>query len=129
MIRIVKQKYLEEFSNIAQIVPVSGDEIIRRAQKEGVNPIDWMNEKTEPYEKDYYLVSGVTRDHLKQVSCCPKLVRGGEYQIVRVLAVSPDDAKDCALRNSDLGEIHSVTREFGYPGVETFDSMSRPEKE
>ena len=89
MIRIVKQRYISEFSNVAQIVPVSGDEIIRRAQKEGVNPIDWMNEKTEPYEKDFYLVSGITKDHLKQVSCCPKLVKGGEHQIIRVMAVSP----------------------------------------
>jgi len=31
MVRIVKTKYIGEFSSVAQIVPVSGDEIIRRA--------------------------------------------------------------------------------------------------
>lgn len=122
MIRIVKKAYLHEFSNVAQIIPISGDEIIRRAKIAGENPIDWMEEHTEPYAKDFYLVSGVTKDHLKQVSCCPKLVRGGEHAIIRVVASDPADARACALRDSDLGEVTAVIREFGYPGVETFDS-------
>ena len=125
MVRIIKQQYISEFSNVAQIIPVSGDEIIRRAQAAGENPIDWMEEHTEPYAKDFYLVCGITKDHLKQVSCCPKMVKGGEYQIIRVLAVDPADAKACALRDSDLGEVLTVLREFGYPGVETFDSITR----
>ena len=127
MVRIVKQKYISEFSNVAQIVPISGDEILRRAQKAGVDAAAWMEEHTEPYDKDFYLVSGVTKDHLKQVSCCPKLVKGGEQAIIRVLAVSPEDARAAALRLSDLGEIQCVIREYGYPGVETFDSLARPE--
>ena len=110
-------------------MPVSGDEILRRAAKAGVNPLEWMEEHTEPYEKDFYLVSGITKDHLKQVSCCPKMVKGGEQVIIRVLAVSPEDARAAALRLSDLGEIESIIREFGYPGVETYDSLARPEND
>lgn len=128
MVRIVKPQYISEFTNVAQIVPVSGDEIIRRAQKAGVNPIDWMEEKTEPYAKDYYLVAGITRDRLRQVSCCPKLVKGGEHVIIRVLALDPKDARKTALQDGELGEVLTVIREFGYPGVETYDSRAVPEK-
>ena len=126
MVRIVKQQYIGEFSNVAQIVPVSGDEIIRRAQKAGVNPIDWMEEHTEPYAKDFYLVAGITHDRVRQVSCCPKLVKGGEHVIIRVLATDPEDARKTALLDGELGEVLTVIREFGYPGVETFDSRTVP---
>ena len=125
MVRIIKQKYIYEFSNVATIIPISGDKILELAQKAGENPLDWMEEHTEPYAKDYYIVSGITKDHLKQVSCCPKLVKGGEHSIIRVLATNPEDAKACALRDSDLGEVLAIRREFGYPAMETFDSITR----
>ena len=126
MVRIVKKEYLDEFTNVAQIVPVSGDEIIRRARKAGMNPIDWMEQRTEPYDKDFYMVAGITRDRLKQVSCCPKLVKGGEHVIIRVLATDPQDAKATALKDGELAEVLTVIREFGYPGIETFDSPAIP---
>jgi len=87
-----------------------------------------MEEKTEPYEKDFYIVSGVTRDHLCQVSCCPKLIKGGEEVVIRVLAVSPKDAEETAIREGELGEVHVVRKEFGYPGMSTYDSRTIPEK-
>lgn len=122
MVRIVKPEYVHLFTNVAQIVPISGDEIIRRAELEGMNPLDWMEERTMPYEKDYYLVTGITRDHVAYTSCCPKMVKGGEYQTIRIIAVSPEDAEATALKASNLGKILVVRREFGYPAMETIDS-------
>lgn len=125
MIRIVKPEYVHLFSNVAQIVPISGDEIIRRADLEGMDPRDWMEERTLPYEKDYYLVAGVTRDHLEYCSCCPKMVKGGDQIIIRVLAVDPEDARACALKDSDIGEIFCIRKEFGYPAMLTIDSAAK----
>lgn len=122
MVRIIKPEYVHLFTNVAQIVPISGDEILRRAELEGMNPLEWMEERTMPYNKDYYLVTGVTRDHVKYTSCCPKMVKGGEYQTIRILATDPVDAEKTALKASDLGEILIVRKEFGYPGLETIDS-------
>ena len=127
MVRIVKPEYVHLFTNVAQIVPISGDEIMRRAALEDMDPREWMEERTIPYNKDYYLVSGVTRDHLAYVSCCPKMVKGGDHVIIRVLAVDPEDAKACALKDSNIGEILAIHKEFGYPGLETYDSITKPE--
>lgn len=124
MVRIIKPEFVHLFTNVAQIVPISGDEIIRRAELEGMNPLDWMNERTMSYNKDYYLVTGITRDHVKYTSCCPKMVKGGEYQTIRILAVSPTEAEETAKASSDLGEILHIVKEFGYPGIETIDSGS-----
>lgn len=128
MIRVVKQKYVYEFSNVAGLIPISGDVIIKRAMEAGEDVVSWMEEHTEPYEKDYYLVTGITRDRLVQVSCCPKLVKGGQYETVRILAVDPEDAKATALKDADLGEVLVVRREFGYPGLTTIDSPTKPAK-
>ena len=127
MVRIVKPQFVHLFTNVAQTVPISGDEIIRRAQLEGMDPIEWMEERTDPYNKDYYLVAGLTRDHLEYCSCCPKMVKGGDQVIVRILAVSPEDARESALRDTNIGEIFCIRREFGYPAMETYDSPAKPE--
>lgn len=125
MVRIIKPEYVHLFTNVAQIVPISGDEILRRAELEGMNPLDWMAERTMPYNKDYYLVTGVTRDHLEYCSCCPKMVKGGQHETIRVLAVSPEDAEETARKDSNLGEILVVRKEFGYPAIETIDSAAK----
>lgn len=124
MVRIIKPEYVHLFTNVAQIVPISGDEILRRAELEGMNPLEWMEERTMPYNKDYYLVTGITRDHLEYCSCCPKMVKGGNYETIRILAVSPEDAEATALKDSNLGEVLVVRKEFGYPGLTTIDSAT-----